>query len=158
MSSPSPSSSSDIIVIFIMSGCGYCERAKDMFKSEISSGSMQVQPSNSAKDEMKKAGLRPAFPTFKSMKTGKFHQGLPKSKSALMKSLGHIENYVGGGFNGVGGEFNGVGGGLIGVGGGRNTATSCGCSGGISVKERQQAYSAEYYNPGIFAWNKAGVM
>ena len=77
-----------------MNGCGFCDKAKEMFKNDINSGKMSIQSSKNAQSDMKAAGLRAAFPTFKSMKTGKFHQGLPKSKSQLMQSLGHSEGYA----------------------------------------------------------------
>ena len=88
----SSASSNDVIILFIMAGCGYCNSAKSMFSNEISSGKMIV--SSDGQDELKSAGLRAAYPTFKSMKTGKFHQGLPKSKGQLMKALGHSEGFA----------------------------------------------------------------
>ena len=71
-----------------MKGCGYCQKAKKMFASELASGEMVQKDASDAPD-----GVR-GFPTFKSNKTGKMHSGLPKSKADLHQKLGHVsESY-----------------------------------------------------------------
>ena len=68
------------ITFYSMGGCGFCDKAKAMFKDEIASGEMVVKPSSEAP-----AGTR-GFPTFTA--NGKSHSGLPRSKEDLYSKLG----------------------------------------------------------------------
>ena len=78
------------LTFYSMKRCGYCQKAKKMFASELASGEMVQKDASDAPD-----GVR-GFPTFKSNKTGKMHSGLPKSKADLLKKLGHSkENFEG---------------------------------------------------------------
>jgi len=74
------------VTFYTMVRCGFCNKAKEMFKDEIASGEMVVKPSSEAP-----AGTR-GFPTFTA--NGKSHSGLPSSKEELYSKLGvSKENY-----------------------------------------------------------------
>jgi glutaredoxin len=69
------------IIFYSMNGCGYCQKAKQMFNDEISSGLMVVKPASEAPD-----GVR-GFPTF--AYNNKMHSGLPGSKKELYTKLNY---------------------------------------------------------------------
>lgn len=68
------------IILYFMNGCGYCVKAKDMFKEELKSGFMIMKHSSEAPSNIK------GFPTFEYK--GKTVSGLPSSKKELYEKLG----------------------------------------------------------------------
>ena len=75
------------ITFYTMSGCGFCNKARNMFSDEISSGEVTVVDSSRAPKNFR------GFPTF--TYNGKHHSGLPSSKNELYSKLGfHRENFT----------------------------------------------------------------
>ena len=72
---------------YSMDGCGYCAKAKTMFKDQIASGEMCVLPASQAPPGVT------GFPHFVSAVTKQSHTGLPPSLQALMQALGHTEPF-----------------------------------------------------------------
>jgi len=63
-----------------MPGCGFCTKAKSMFKNEIKSGEIVLKPHTQAPPGVN------GFPTFQAP-SGKMHSGLPSSKDQLYSKL-----------------------------------------------------------------------
>lgn len=89
------------IIFYFMNGCGFCDKAKNMFANEISSGDIVVVPSSKAP-----SGVN-GFPHFSH--NGKSHSGLPQSKKQLYDKLGYVSEGYTREYSGipVGGRYNG---------------------------------------------------
>jgi glutaredoxin len=70
------------ITFYNMKGCGYCRKADELFKNEISSGEMIKRPSSDAPKGVK------GFPHFINDVNGKEYSGLPKDYNSLIKAIG----------------------------------------------------------------------
>jgi len=75
--------SSDPIIFYEMSSCGFCKKAKELLKPQIMSGEIVVKSSNEAP-----AGKFRGFPAF--TYKDKIHMGLPKSYNELAEKLGKV--------------------------------------------------------------------
>ena len=73
------------IDFYSMPGCGFCQRAEELFSTELGNGTMVKKPSSEAK------GVT-GFPHFTFNE--KTHTGLPSSKAELYTKLDfNVENY-----------------------------------------------------------------
>jgi glutaredoxin len=70
------------ITFYNMKGCGYCMKAEEMFKNQLSSGEMIKRPSTEAPKGTT------GFPSFVNNSNCKEYTGLPKDYVTLMEAIG----------------------------------------------------------------------
>ena len=77
------------ITLYKMPGCGYCDRAEEMFSQDIKSGFMKVEQMTKAPPNVR------GFPYFTSI-NNKSYTGLPKSREVLFENLEvkNVEHYI----------------------------------------------------------------
>lgn len=74
------------INFYYMTGCYYCDKAKEMLSKELASGEINLKSSNDAPSGVK------GFPYFENPQTGASQSGLPQTKDQLYEKLG-VETY-----------------------------------------------------------------
>lgn len=74
------------ITFYSMSGCHFCDKAKNILKQQIDNGTIIIKLSSEAKGEFN------GFPSFKNHQNGKTHSGCPQSYEDLKQLLDYSEN------------------------------------------------------------------
>jgi len=74
------------ITFYSMSGCHFCDKAKNILKPQIDNGTIVVKPSSQSNGEFK------GFPSFKNNQNGRTHSGCPRTFGELKQILDYSEN------------------------------------------------------------------